>query len=154
MHLADIMSRDVRTVRPEEPVTSAWALMRTHGIHHLVVMSSAHDVAGIVSARDLGGRRGPSPTDARTVAEVMATDVVSAAPETTLRRAANLMRNQSLGCLPVLANGRVIGILTLADVLELVGRGVERPVARSKRYTLRHRAGGQAIAAPQRRRRP
>jgi hypothetical protein len=49
------------------------------------------------------------------------------------------MRGRSIGCLVVTNRGRVVGIVTVADLLELLGRGVERPTPTAKRWTLRHR---------------
>ena len=60
-------------------------------------------------------------------------------PATTVRQAANVMRGRSIGCLVVVKAGRVAGIVTVSDLLELVGRGLDRGMATSKRWTLRHR---------------
>jgi CBS domain-containing protein len=65
--------------------------------------------------------------------------VVTVPPATTLRKAANLMRGRSIGCLVVADRDRIVGIVTVADLLDLIGRGVERPVASARRWTLKHR---------------
>jgi CBS domain-containing protein len=69
----------------------------------------------------------------------MTKPVVTVGPTTTVRRAANLMRGRSLGCVVVTDRGRVVGIVTAADLLELLGRGSDRPVASARRWTLTHR---------------
>jgi signal-transduction protein with cAMP-binding, CBS, and nucleotidyltransferase domain len=102
---------------------------------------------GVVSERDLGGRRGASLIRDRRVSEVMTSPAVTASPTTTLRRAANLMRGRSIGCLPVVEAGRLRGIVTVSDILEEVGRGSERPVQVGKRWTLRHRGTGRKRGA-------
>jgi predicted transcriptional regulator len=51
---------------------------------------------------------------------------VVVAPDTHLRDAANLLRGWNIGCVPVVEKGRVVGILTTADVCALVGRGTIR----------------------------
>jgi CBS domain-containing protein len=66
--------------------------------------------------------------------------VVTVPPTTPVRKAANLMRGRSIGCLVVSVAGRAVGIITVADLLELIGRGIERPVATTTRWTLKHRA--------------
>jgi CBS domain-containing protein len=76
----------------------------------------------------------------QTVRDLMTEAVVSVPPTTTVRKAANLMRGRSIGSLVVGVEGRVVGIITVADLLELIGRGVERPVAATSRWTLKHRA--------------
>jgi CBS domain-containing protein len=69
----------------------------------------------------------------------MTAPAVTADPTTTVRQAANIMRGRSIGCLVVVKAGRAVGIVTVSDLLELMGRGVDRPVAETKRWTLRHR---------------
>ena len=55
--------------------------------------------------------------------------------DATVRQAANLMRGRGIGCLAVVDDDKPIGIGTITDVLELIGRGVERPVEQGKRLT-------------------
>jgi CBS domain-containing protein len=62
-------------------------------------------------------------------------------PRTPVRRAANLLRGRSIGCLPVVDSGQLIGIVTISDVLELVGRGARRgPSGRVDHAPLRRAA--------------
>jgi acetoin utilization protein AcuB len=138
MRLTDIMETAVDTIGLEAPAESAWERMRLQRIHHLVVMDG-RSVAGVVSDRDLGGARGVRLRQGRHVSELMTPNVVSAAPTTTVRQAANLMRGRSIGCLPVVDNGALRGIITVTDLLELIGRGAERPVARAQRAVMRGR---------------
>jgi CBS domain-containing protein len=112
--------------------------MRTRAIRHLVV-TDASGVVGVLSERDAGGRQGAPVRRNRTVAELMTGRVVTVPPTTTLKRAANLMRGRSIGCLVVIQRKRIVGIVTVADLLDLIGRGVERPVASTRRWTLKHR---------------
>ena len=69
----------------------------------------------------------------------MTTPVVTATPTMTVRQAANLMRGRSIGCLVVVRAGRPIGIVTVSDLLELMGRGFDRSVAVNARRPLNHR---------------
>lgn len=141
MRLQDIMSTKVRTIGPGGSAEDAFQEMKRRGIHHLVVMDRGR-VVGIISERDLGGRRGVALRANRTVAEAMAPHVVSAKPTTTLRQAANLLRGRGVGCLPVVDGGKLRGILTVSDVLELVGRGVEGKLGSPDRAMMR-RPGGR-----------
>jgi acetoin utilization protein AcuB len=111
--------------------------MQRNGIHHLVVCRGK-DVVGVISTSDLP-RRGAESRTVGTVTDAMSASVVTASPKTTLREAANLMRGNRIGCLPVVEAGKVVGIVTTSDLLDLVGRGAERPVARSTRWTLKDR---------------
>jgi len=144
MRLTDIMSAGVLTVTPETPAETAWEMMREQSIHHLVVVDDRRRVVGIASAGDLGGRRRNAPNPRDVVADFMNAPVVCADEDTTVRSAANLLRGHAIGCLPVLRDGTLVGIVTLSDMLELLGRGAEKPTARAERYTLKHRANRPA----------
>jgi acetoin utilization protein AcuB len=138
MRVSDIMTADVARVAPQTTADEAWTAMRVNGVHHLVVMEGPN-VLGVITHRDLGGARGESVRKGRTVRELMSRHVVSAAPTDTLRRAANLMRGRTIGCLPIVDGRRVVGIITVTDLLEAVGRAGERPVTKGRRWTLKHR---------------
>lgn len=100
MRLVEIMNRRVVATGPSEKTEHAWSVMRTKSIRHLVVMDGKH-VVGILSERDLGGRGGVVKRRGRTVAELMTRHVVVADSSTTIRKAANLVRGRTIGCLPV-----------------------------------------------------
>ena len=139
MRVQDVMTEDVQTMAPDDPAEAAWELMRRRGFHHVVVTSGPGAVVGILSDADAGGTRGSSLRRGRTVEELMTRHVVTVEPSTTVKKAANLMRGRSIGCLVVIDRRRVVGIVTVADLLELLGRGSTRPTAAAKRWTLKHR---------------
>lgn len=138
MRVSDVMARPVKTVAPGEPAERAWTLMRQRGVHHLVVIED-HKILGVVSDADLGGTRGAALRKDRNVEELMSRHVVTAAPDLSLRRVANLMRGRSIGCLPVVDGDELVGIVTFSDLLELLGRGALRPVEDSTRWTMKDR---------------
>jgi acetoin utilization protein AcuB len=134
MRLEEIMSKDVATIDVDTEAVRALTEMRGRNVHHLVAMEGERPV-GVISQQDLVAAGSTTP-----VRELMSRRFVQATPDTTVRDAANLLRGHHIGCLPVIDGGRLVGIVTLTDLLELIGRGVERPVAESKRWTLRRRA--------------
>lgn len=147
MRAAEIMTSDVQAVPPGMPASEAWELMRRNGIHHLVV-TGGRTVVGVLSDRDVGGRRGASLRAHASVADLMTAPVVTTQPDATVRQIANLMRGRTIGCLPVLRRDRVVGIVTVSDLLTLLGRGIDRPSSPGRR-TLKfhtphrkHRGGG------------
>jgi len=129
------MVTNVKTITPNEPAENVARLMVVHGIHHVVVMDSGK-VVGVVSERDLGGRRSPKKLTGVSVRDVMSRQLVSSTPTATVRQAANLFRGRGIGCLPILEDGKLRGIVTTADLLELIGRGSDRPVHRTARATI------------------
>jgi acetoin utilization protein AcuB len=140
MRLDDIMSTQVKTIVPGATVAEARTLMSTADIHHLIVVEDTL-VVGVLSARDLGGRAGAgrADIDAAPVSEVMSADVVSMAPDATIRQVANRLRGRGIGCVAVMDGAKLRGIVTTSDLLELIGRGVERPIEGSVRWTMRGR---------------
>jgi acetoin utilization protein AcuB len=147
MRLQDIMSTEIKTIGASASVGEARSFMRAQGIHHLLVCDERR-VVGVVSDRDLGGRVGARDGSggARSVGEVMTSNLATATPSMTVRQAANLLRGRTIGCLPVLEGGKPVGIVTTTDLLDLIGRGAERPIARSIRWTLRGRGVRRAGA--------
>ena len=127
----DVMTTAVLTVTGDTSADMAWELMRMSRIHHLVVIAGGH-AEGVVSDRDLAGARGASVRKGLQVADVMTRGVVSVAPDTPVRKAANVMRGRSIGSLVVINKGRVAGIVTVSDLLSLLGRGAVHPVTTSK----------------------
>jgi acetoin utilization protein AcuB len=135
----DIMSKKVETVDLREQADTALNLMRLKRIRHLVVKDGP-EIVGILSERDIGGTDREVLRRTRRVLDVMTPHTVKAEPDMPVRQAANLMRGRTIGCLPVVENGKLVGIVTVSDILELVGKGTEHPVSRTKRWILKRRA--------------
>jgi CBS domain-containing protein len=129
MRVFEVMNENVPTVTPHTTVEDARAIMQSAGVQYLVVTATHRQIAGVVSATDL--RRAASPNTP--VAEVMTSRVVSVARNDTVRKAANLMEGRTIGCLPVTDAGRLAGIVTIADLLRIVGKGVARPEPKRRR---------------------
>lgn len=139
MRVYEVMSRKVETVKPNVHASEAKTRMRQREIHHLVVTKGS-EVAGIVSDRDLGGPKLPKTLGAWTVEDLMTTPVVTVTTRTPVRRAAALMKGRSIGSLVVTSsNGRLAGIITVADLLELLSREPDREPRRETRETRRRR---------------
>ncbi len=135
MRIKDVMSRKVLTVDLHEPLERAHAEMTLRRVHHLVVVDG-RNVVGLVSADLLAW--GEAAGIAR-VEDVMCRHVVSGTSDLTIREAANLIRGRTVGALPIFEGERLVGIVTISDLLALLGRGAERPVPSSRRSTLRDR---------------
>ena len=141
MRVQDVMTRHVETIDRQENAQVAFDSMKLKGIRHLVVKSDS-ELVGVLSKRDLGVPDQYDFREKHRVAELMTTQVVTASPDMSVRQAANLMRGRAIGCLPIVEEGprsRLVGIVTVSDLLELLGRGVDRPAA-GKRVTLKTRA--------------
>ena len=139
MRVNEIMSTALKTVASTTPADLAWETMRGERIRHLVVMDGKL-IAGILSDRDAGGARGKAVRAGHSVAELMTSDVVTVPGDAPLKRAANLMRGRSIGCVVVVDKQRPVGIVTTSDLLDLLGRGAIKPSPVSKRAPLNYRA--------------
>ena len=137
MRVFEVMTDHVDTVPATMSAGDAWALMRQRRIRHLVV-TKGKDGLGILSDRDAGGRSGSAIRAQRIVADLMTAPAASVGPDDTVRTVAKLMRGRTIGCVPVVEHGRLVGIVTLSDLLDLLGRGIDRP-ARSERPMATHR---------------
>jgi CBS domain-containing protein len=139
------MSVGVVTVGPDQPAKTALTEMRGHGIRHLVVVDRGR-VVGILSERDLGGKKGAELRGSRTVRDLMtAGRPVSVGPATTLRQAANLMRGHTIGCLLVVEKGQLVGMVTTTDLLNQLGRGATRPTVRTEPAPVRRAPGAGRV---------
>jgi CBS domain-containing protein len=148
MRLSDIMSVEVKTIAQDATVVEARTLMNSAGVRHLIVLDRGA-VVGVLSDRDLGGRVSASRGDYENlpVSEVMSPHVVSLPPDATIRQAANRLRGHGIGCLAIMDDGDLLGIVTTSDLLELIGRGVQRPIEGSVKWTMGGR--GHRGARPQ-----
>jgi CBS domain-containing protein len=123
MRIREVMTEPVETIPPSMPLGQAAGLMRALRVHHLVVKEGSK-IAGLLSARDLS--RPGRAHDQGVVRDVMSLNVATIDEGETVRRAANLMRGRSIGCLVATRNRRMVGIVTVSDLLDLLGRGGER----------------------------
>ncbi|HVO50814.1 MAG TPA: CBS domain-containing protein [Thermoanaerobaculia bacterium] len=126
MKVRDIMSTKVQTIDMNEKAETAWNLMKWKRIHHVVVTDGPGQVVGVISARDLGGRDREDALKVRPVAAMMTAYAVKAIPEMPVRQAANVMRGWNIGCLPVVESGKLVGIVTVSDLLRIVAEGIDK----------------------------
>jgi len=114
------MAVDLFTVRPEDIVDLAASLMHWRHVRHVPVEDDAGRLIGIVSHRDLlelfalGKITGQAQWSVR---DIMKTDLITVAPDTPTLDALTLMRDKNIGCLPVVKNDRLVGLVTAYDFL-------------------------------------
>ena len=114
---SQIMSSPVQTLPTQASMATAQALFRERRFRHVPVLD--HDrLVGIVSDRDLVRQ---DHAELRTVAEVMATGVISAQPHTLIRQVAQMLLQERIGSMPIVSEeARLVGIVTRSDVLRAV----------------------------------
>jgi acetoin utilization protein AcuB len=119
----DSMTREIVTLSPDETAGTALALCRERRIRHLPVLKEGR-LVGIVSDRDLrsstpalGDQGRAAALQEILVEDVMARDVLTTLPDDPIEHAANVMREERIGCLPVVESGELVGIVTSSDVM-------------------------------------
>ena len=127
MRVMDRMRTSPVSVSRSDTLDRALRTMELWKIRHLLVVEGDR-VVGIISDRDLK-KAAPSPfdrdtaeeylrlTSAVTIKEVMSGDVVTISPHAPIEEAANLMFQKRIGALPVVQDGKMVGIITETDVL-------------------------------------
>ena len=113
--ISDLMSFPVQTVTPETRMEEVALMLRTKGITGIPVVNGER-VVGMISRRDFRKMRKVSHIKAP-VRAFMATAVLTIAPDKSPTQAAQLMVKHDVGRLPVVDNGRVIGIITRSDLM-------------------------------------
>lgn len=115
--LKDIMIRDVVTISPDKTAQEAARLMAEHGIGSVVVMDSDR-VVGIVTERDLVRKvcAKDIPSSRVRIQDIMSTPIITAEPDLPIEAAVQRMFNNRIRRLPVVDNGRLVGIVTISDI--------------------------------------
>ena len=118
MKVCDIMSRRVVSIAPDEPVSAAAKLLRRMNIGALPVCDASNRLRGIVTDRDIVTRCVALEADPATtrVAEIMSRGVVTASPLDDTGHVARTMSEDRVRRLPVLDEGRLVGMVTLCDL--------------------------------------
>jgi CBS domain-containing protein len=121
------MSTNTTVVDRNDDLLIVENLMNTRHLRHLPVMEDG-DVVGIISQRDLfkatmssamgfGEKAQQGFLHSVRVKEIMVYPVVTVAPETTVEAAIELILQKGIGCLPVVENGQLVGLVTKTDLL-------------------------------------
>jgi len=140
MLVKELMTESLLTVNEHDTLVRSRELMLAHRVRHMPVVDGENRFIGLLTQRDLLAAAMspllPVAVDeletletAVTVGEVMNRDIVAVDENTDLAEAAQMLLDHKFGCLPVLHDGYLTGILTEADfvklAIDLVGRKEE-----------------------------
>lgn len=143
MRASDVMGRQIVTITPEKTIQEAATLMLSHGVSALPVVRPDGALLGIVSEGDLmrhadaDTERQPSwwlrllmgrdtlaniyvKEHSRRVEDVMTRKVVTAAPTTSTRDIAALLGRHRIKRVPIVADGKIVGIVSRADLIQML----------------------------------
>jgi acetoin utilization protein AcuB len=129
MLVKDRMTLNPVTVAPDTFFLEAMRLMGERGFRHLPVVDKKGNLIGIVTQTDLL-RASPSPATALSVSEVnyllanlrirevMSSPAITAVEDAPLEEAARVMVGNKIGCLPVMRDGKLVGVITETDIFK------------------------------------
>ena len=127
MQVREIMSTDIEVVDRNDNLRTVEERMATKQLRHLPVLEQG-EIVGMVTQRDLfkaamsstmgyGEKAQQAYLQSVRVKEIMVYPVVTIAPDTSVAAAADMLMNKGIGCLPVVEDQQLIGIVTKTDLL-------------------------------------
>ncbi len=123
------MTTEVFTVQPEDPIDLAASIMDWERVRHIPVEDEQNRLVGLVSYRAIFSffiRQGGAQRKVEPVRRIMKPDPITVTPETLTVEAIAIMRREKIGCLPVVQDGRLVGIVTYRDFMGIAGHVLEQ----------------------------
>jgi len=127
--IGQIMTSDVFTVHPDDLVDLAASLMDWEHLRYVPVEDQDGRLVGLLTHRQLlrlTTRKGGEVEGSTAVGEIMIGEPITVTPWTTTLEAIGVMQRHQIGCLPVVDDGKLVGIVTEHDFMELSRRLLER----------------------------
>jgi CBS domain-containing protein len=160
VNVSDVMTREVATVTPEAPLKEVALLMAERRISGVPVVDAFGQLLGVVSEADLLLKHRPNrprselgllgwvfgdappPAELRkrgatTAAQAMTAPAVTTEPEASLREVASVMLDRRINRLPVVKDGRLVGIVSRADLVRAYLRADEESLRLAREHVLR-----------------
>ena len=135
-HILQSKGADVFAVSPENTIAEAAVLLNEKNIGAVVVKDKSGEAVGILSERDVVRRLGQSGADALTwrVADCMTKNPYTCTPDATLDDLMGQMTEKRIRHLPVTNGGRIVGVVSIGDVVKRKIEETEREAAALKEY--------------------
>ena len=134
-YLLALKDKDVWTISPDAPVIDAVRLMAERGIGALPVVQGS-ELVGIVSERDYARKvilRGRSSAETP-VRDIMSTPVETISPDQAVHNCMQTMTDKRIRHLPVVDRGRLIGMISIGDLVKAVIEEQQQTIAQLERY--------------------
>ena len=130
MYVEQYMNTAPVTVHEGAPIDLVANLLDWHRIQHVPVEAEGHRLVGLVSHRSLlrflAGEARDRPEGPVPVSEIMHRDLVTVTPDVSTIEAIKLMRENKIGCLPVVSRGKLVGLVTEREFTGIAGNLLEK----------------------------
>jgi CBS domain-containing protein len=120
MIASDIMTRKVATIRPEAGAQEAAQLLDEKRISGAPVVDAESKIIGIITEADIISKVN---RDGLCVADIMSHDVIAISEETPVSEIAALLAARKIKRVPVVCDGKLVGIVSRADIVHAVAQG-------------------------------
>lgn len=117
-----LMTKKVVSVKTSAKISEAMRLMKKHNLGGLPVVDDGNHVRAIITERDIMNMFSERISGVK-VAELMSRKVVTALPTTTIFEAEKTMTTRGFRRLPIVSENKVVGIITVMDILRFFGSG-------------------------------
>jgi len=134
-HLLDTKGGDVISITPEASVFDAIKLMADRAVGSLLVMQG-EELIGIVTERDYARKvilLGRS-SETTMVEKIMSTEIIAASVEQTVQECMTLMTEKRIRHLPVVAGDRVIGLISIGDLVQAIISDQQQAIEQLENY--------------------
>jgi CBS domain-containing protein len=134
-HLLDTKGGDVISITPEASVFDAIKLMADRAVGSLLVMRG-EELIGIVTERDYARKvilLGRS-SETTMVEKIMSTEIIAASVEQTVQECMSLMTEKRIRHLPVVAGDRVIGLISIGDLVQAIISDQQQAIEQLENY--------------------
>ena len=143
MRVNELMSSPPISVNPGRPLKEVAEVMLHHRVSAVPVVDASGEIVGILSEADLLAIQAPRPAalrlsarEAKVASDVMTKAVIVTRPETSVDDLVHLMIEHHVKRVPVVANGRLVGMISRTDVISVLARpdeDIEREVSEALR---------------------
>jgi CBS domain-containing protein len=117
MTAKNIMTRKVITIDPAAAIKELAKVLSRNRISGVPVVDKKGSILGVVSEADIIGKKG------RQVKSIMSSEVISVGEETQVSEIAALMTSHRIKRVPVVRDGKLVGIISRGDIVSAVARG-------------------------------
>lgn len=111
------MSRTLISVKPESTIQEASEVMEKNNVGAVVVMKD-DILRGILTEKDIIKATGKSMPYSTNVKKIMSEEIISIGPNVTVREAAKIMLDKDVRRIPVVSEGRCMGVVTMKDIVK------------------------------------